>query len=77
MIIGKSLKPRCFKNISPGARGFYYCNNEKAWMNAELFEEYVRIYQKGRVYITHLQHQVYKEDGLRDASPRPKHYSSY
>ena len=43
MIIGKSAKPRCFKNTSPNSRGFYYRNNERAWMTAELFEEYVMV----------------------------------
>jgi len=37
--IGKSKKPRCFKNNSPEQQGFYYCNNKKAWMTATLFEE--------------------------------------
>jgi hypothetical protein len=37
--IGKSKKPRCFKNNSPEQRGFYYRNNKKAWMMVLLFEE--------------------------------------
>ncbi|KIK20164.1 hypothetical protein PISMIDRAFT_106334, partial [Pisolithus microcarpus 441] len=37
--IGKSRKPRCFKNRSPEQCGFYYRNNTKAWMTADLFEE--------------------------------------
>jgi hypothetical protein len=40
--IGKSKNPRCFKNVSPPKRGFYYRNNKKAWMNAQLFEEFVK-----------------------------------
>ena len=39
--IGKSKQPRCFKKGSPAERGFYYRNNKKAWMTAELFEECV------------------------------------
>lgn len=41
MVIGKYGKPRCFK----GARlpsGVVYKHNKKAWMTAQLFEEYVR-----------------------------------
>ncbi|KIJ07369.1 hypothetical protein PAXINDRAFT_90515, partial [Paxillus involutus ATCC 200175] len=37
--IGKSKKPRCFGNKTPQSCGFYYRNNKKAWMTAELFEE--------------------------------------
>jgi hypothetical protein len=36
--IGRSKKPRCFKNKEPSAFGFHYANNKKAWMNAVLFE---------------------------------------
>lgn len=39
MFIGKSKQPRCFKKKTPQSRGFYYRNNKKAWMTAELFEE--------------------------------------
>lgn len=41
MVIGRYGNPRCFK----GARlpsGVVYKNNKKAWMTAQLFEEYVR-----------------------------------
>ena len=37
--IGKSKQPCCFKKKTPQSRGFYYRNNKKAWMTAELFEE--------------------------------------
>jgi hypothetical protein len=37
--IGKSKKPRCFKNQTPQQRGFYYRNNKKVWMTSEFFEE--------------------------------------
>jgi hypothetical protein len=36
--IGRSKRPRCFRNKEPSAFGFYYANNKKAWMTALLFE---------------------------------------
>ncbi|KIK11434.1 hypothetical protein PISMIDRAFT_122719 [Pisolithus microcarpus 441] len=39
LFIGRSRKPRCFKKQGPQERGFYYCNNKKAWMTSELFKE--------------------------------------
>jgi hypothetical protein len=36
--IGRSKKPRCFKNKESSAFGFHYANNKKAWMTALLFE---------------------------------------
>jgi hypothetical protein len=40
--IGKSKQPRAFKKKTPLQRGFHYRNNKKAWMNAELFEEWLK-----------------------------------
>ena len=39
-MIGKSTKPRCFKNFNPA---FYvdYENNKKAWMIAALFQKWL------------------------------------
>ena len=41
IIIGRSLKPRCFKNVKDKRRpcGSYYYANKKAWMDSELMEE--------------------------------------
>jgi hypothetical protein len=39
--IGKSKNPRCFGKRGPRERGFYYRNNETAWMTEALFEEWV------------------------------------
>jgi hypothetical protein len=36
--IGRSKKPRCFRNKEPSTYGFQYANNKKAWMTAALFE---------------------------------------
>ena len=42
--IGKYKKPHAFKNNTPASYGFDYHNNNKAWMTAELFEEWADIY---------------------------------
>ncbi|EIM83427.1 DDE-domain-containing protein [Stereum hirsutum FP-91666 SS1] len=42
--IGRFKSPRCFKHRDPESLGFYYWNNKKAWMNAELFEEWVTFF---------------------------------
>jgi hypothetical protein len=39
LFIGKYKKPRCFGRKGPIGHGFYYRNNTKAWMTAELFAE--------------------------------------
>jgi hypothetical protein len=39
--IGKSQKPRCFRGKKPEALGLHYRNNQKSWMTAVLFEEFV------------------------------------
>ena len=43
-IIGRSLKPRCFKNVKDKRRpcGSYYYGNKKTWMDSELTEEILR-----------------------------------
>ena len=44
IIIGRSLKTRCFKNVKDKRRpcGSYYYANKKAWMDSELTEEILR-----------------------------------
>ena len=44
IIIGRSLKPRCFKNVKDKKQpcGSYYYANKKTWMNSELIEEILR-----------------------------------
>ena len=44
VIIGRSLIPRCFKNVKDKRRpcGSYYYANKKAWMDSELLEEILR-----------------------------------
>ena len=39
-VIGKAVKPRCFKNIKQ--RPSRYRAQKRSWMNSELFEEWVR-----------------------------------
>ena len=41
MVIGRSKHPRCFGSLSPTKRGFDYHSNSKAWMNTELFCEWL------------------------------------
>ena len=48
IIIGRSLKPRCFKNVKDKRRpcGSYYHANKKAWMDSELMEEILRTFNR-------------------------------
>ncbi|UYV75541.1 hypothetical protein LAZ67_13000549 [Cordylochernes scorpioides] len=45
LIIGKSAKPRCFRNFSPH---FYctYTSNSKAWMTSSIFQEWLLKFNK-------------------------------
>ncbi|XP_046686075.1 jerky protein homolog-like [Homalodisca vitripennis] len=40
MVIGKSKKPRCFKNMNMNALPVYFKNQKKAWMDRALFQEW-------------------------------------
>uniref|UniRef100_A0A1B6FS75 HTH CENPB-type domain-containing protein n=1 Tax=Cuerna arida TaxID=1464854 RepID=A0A1B6FS75_9HEMI len=40
MVIGKSKKPRCFKNMNMNALPVYYKNQKKAWLDRVLFQEW-------------------------------------
>ncbi len=40
-VIGKSMKPRCFKNIKTKDLPVTYTANKKAWMTSKLFEDWV------------------------------------
>ena len=41
IVIGKSAKPHCFKNMKDISRpyGCWYFSNRKAWMKSEIMEE--------------------------------------
>lgn len=41
-IIGKAACPRPFNKRSGAQLGFYYRNNAKAWMTAELYQEWIQ-----------------------------------
>ena len=41
IVIGHSKHPRCFGSLSPTERGFDYHSNSEAWMNTELFFEWL------------------------------------
>ena len=40
-VIGKSAKPRCFKNINVNQLPVIYNSNKKAWMTTKLFKEWL------------------------------------
>jgi len=42
LVIGKSLHPRCFRNLDIRRLPVIWRANKKAWMNTALFEEWVR-----------------------------------
>lgn len=44
LLIGKSAKPRCFKNIH--SFPMHYRNNKKSWMTTDLFNEWLQIVNK-------------------------------
>jgi hypothetical protein len=44
LVIGRSAKPRCFKNINLANLGVMYRYNKKAWMTAVLFQEWLRYF---------------------------------
>ena len=48
IIIGRNLKPRCFKNVKDKRRpcGSYHYANKKAWMDSELMEDSSKISQR-------------------------------
>ena len=46
MVIGKSLRPRCFKNIDPKSLPVDYQANKKAWMNSVLFTQWLNDFDK-------------------------------
>ena len=39
LVIGKSIKQRCFKNIDVGSLPIIYFANKNAWMTSQLFTE--------------------------------------
>ena len=44
LIIGKSAKPRCFKNISIKSITLTYLSNKKAWMTSYIFDNWLRTF---------------------------------
>ena len=41
-IIGKAARPRAFQKKSGAQLGFYYRSNAKAWMTAQLYQEWIQ-----------------------------------
>uniref|UniRef100_A0ABM0MZN5 Tigger transposable element-derived protein 4-like n=1 Tax=Saccoglossus kowalevskii TaxID=10224 RepID=A0ABM0MZN5_SACKO len=46
LVIGKSTKPRCFKNINLKNLPVDYYANKKAWMNSKIFEDWLRKFDR-------------------------------
>jgi len=46
LIIDRSAKPRCFKNVNVANLGIIYRYNKKAWMTAILFQEWLRYFDQ-------------------------------
>nr|KAG5703044.1 hypothetical protein BaRGS_016205 [Batillaria attramentaria] len=46
MVIHRSAKPRCFKNIKTQNLPVIYNSNRKSWMTAALFEDWVRKFDR-------------------------------
>ena len=42
LVIGKAFKPRAFNNKTGGQLGFSYRNNAKAWMTSEIYQGWLR-----------------------------------
>ena len=42
LVIGKSENPRCFRNLRKESLPVVWRNNKKAWMNGELFTEWIQ-----------------------------------
>ena len=40
VLIGKSVNPRCFKNINKDALPVKYCAQKSAWMNSSIFSDW-------------------------------------
>ena len=63
--IGKSKNPRCFGKKGPRERGFYYRNNQTAWMTEALFEEWVSCNNNSHVF-TDLHHIDGSSTGIQN-----------
>ena len=42
LVIGKSLKPRCFKNVNTKKLPVLWTANRKAWMTSDIFQEWLK-----------------------------------
>jgi hypothetical protein len=46
LVIGRSAKPRCFKNVKLENLGVMYRYNKKAWMTAIIFQEWLHHFDR-------------------------------
>lgn len=44
LVIGKSMKPRCFKNMNIASLPVTWKSNKKAWMTAEIMEQWLQYF---------------------------------
>ncbi|XP_060863424.1 tigger transposable element-derived protein 4-like [Metopolophium dirhodum] len=44
LVIGKSIKPRCFKNMNIASLPVTWKSNKKAWMTAEIIEQWLQYF---------------------------------
>ena len=42
LVIGKAARPRAFNKKTGAQLGFYYKNNAKAWMTAQLYQDWIQ-----------------------------------
>jgi hypothetical protein len=48
LVIGKAVKPRCFKNLKINNLPVIWRNNKKAWMTAITMEEWLQMFNENR-----------------------------
>jgi hypothetical protein len=46
LIIGKAAQPQAFQKKTGAQLGFYYRNNPKAWMTAQLYQDWIKEWDK-------------------------------
>ena len=46
LVIGRSAKPRCFKNVDMSSLPVTYAHNSEAWMTSDLFQKWLRDFDR-------------------------------
>ena len=55
LVIGKSLRPRCFKNVNVDNQLVTYRANKKAWMTSQIFTEWLAAWDS---YLTKVNRKI-------------------